>query len=192
MTRCAFAPHGASCHWYFLHLVLLERFEGSHATPPPVCWRCLLVQREMDTLFATILDDGHNVVGAAKCSLFFVDEEKGEVWTKVATDNDGEIKVSLDVQRCSPTSLGGELTAYVLLSALPRRLYLFLRLVRVISSFTHSDGAVITSGPASCPVPLGRPMQTGKLITIPITTGIVGEVVKTKTLRNVADTSKDT
>lgn len=47
----------------------------------------------MDTLFATILDDGHNVVGAAKCSLFFVDEEKGEVWTKVATDNDGEIKV---------------------------------------------------------------------------------------------------
>lgn len=35
-------------------------------------------------------------------------------------------------------------------------------------------------------------MQTGKLITVPITTGIVGEVVRTKTLRNVADTSKDT
>lgn len=48
----------------------------------------------MDTLFATILDDGHNIVGAEKCSLFFVDEEKEELWTKVATDNDGEIKVS--------------------------------------------------------------------------------------------------
>lgn len=35
-------------------------------------------------------------------------------------------------------------------------------------------------------------MQTGKMITIPITAGIVGEVVRTKTLRNVADTSKDT
>lgn len=34
-------------------------------------------------------------------------------------------------------------------------------------------------------------MQTGKMITIPITAGIVGEVVRTKTLRNVADTSKD-
>lgn len=47
----------------------------------------------MDSLFATILDDGHNVVGADKCSLFFVDEENGELWTKVATDNQGEIKV---------------------------------------------------------------------------------------------------
>lgn len=55
---------------------------------------CFPLQREMDTLFATILDDGHDLVGAAKCSLFFVDEEKGEVWSKVATDNRGEIKVS--------------------------------------------------------------------------------------------------
>lgn len=60
-----------------------------------VVFPLLLLQRAMDTLFATILDDGHNVVGAAKCSLFFVDEEKGELWTKVATDNDGEIKVRL-------------------------------------------------------------------------------------------------
>lgn len=56
---------------------------------PAVVW----CKREMDSLFAAILDDGHNVVGAAKCSLFFVDEEKGELWTKVATDNQGEIKV---------------------------------------------------------------------------------------------------
>lgn len=38
---------------------------------------------------------------------------------------------------------------------------------------------------------LACPSQTGKMITIPITAGIVGEVVRTKTLRNVADTSKD-
>lgn len=54
----------------------------------------------MDSLFATILDDGHNVVGAAKCSLFFVDEEKGELWTKVATDNQGEIKVRASSNCC--------------------------------------------------------------------------------------------
>lgn len=29
------------------------------------------------------------------------------------------------------------------------------------------------------------------MITIPITAGVVGEVVRTKTLRNVADTAKD-
>ena len=34
-------------------------------------------------------------------------------------------------------------------------------------------------------------LETGKMITIPITAGIVGEVVRTKRLRNVADTSKD-
>lgn len=52
-----------------------------------------LVKREMDTLFATILDDGHDLVGAQTCSMFFVDEDKGELWSKVATDNRGEIKV---------------------------------------------------------------------------------------------------
>lgn len=81
-------------------------------------------QREMDTLLATILDQGHHLVEAERCSLFFVDEARGELWTKVATDRHGAIK-------------------------------------------------------------------TGKMITIPITAGIVGEVVRTKTLRNVADTSKD-
>ena len=55
----------------------------------------------MDTLFATILDDGHNLVGAAKCSLFFVDEEKGELWTKVVTDTSGEIKVSFFLVLCN-------------------------------------------------------------------------------------------
>lgn len=34
-------------------------------------------------------------------------------------------------------------------------------------------------------------LQTGKMITIPISAGIAGEVVRTKMLRNVADTSKD-
>ena len=34
-------------------------------------------------------------------------------------------------------------------------------------------------------------LKTGKMITIPITAGIVGEVVRTKLLRNVADASKD-
>lgn len=47
----------------------------------------------MDSIFAAILDDAHSLVGAERCSLFFVDEERGELWTKVATDRGGEIKV---------------------------------------------------------------------------------------------------
>ncbi|CAM9113380.1 unnamed protein product [Choristocarpus tenellus] len=81
-------------------------------------------QREMDTIFATILDDGHHLVGAEKCSLFFVDEDKGELWSKVATALDGSIKA-------------------------------------------------------------------GMLISIPITKGIAGEVVRTGQVINVEDTTKD-
>lgn len=49
----------------------------------------------MDTLLATILDQGHHLVEAERCSLFFVDEARGELWTKVATDRHGAIKVYL-------------------------------------------------------------------------------------------------
>lgn len=81
----------------------------------------------MDTLFATILDDGHNLVGAAKCSLFFVDQEKGELWTKVATDNDGEIKVRrrnvyfFRSRWVGPYCTAGAGAGRVTLSAVPRR-----------------------------------------------------------------------
>lgn len=54
---------------------------------------CWIKQREMDTLLATILDHGHDLVGAEKCSLFFVDEERKELWSKVTTDQHGAIKV---------------------------------------------------------------------------------------------------
>lgn len=103
VTCCAFDRMARHGHWFsfafFICAYVFSQvnytFDGSDFFVfPPLLVVCLLVQREMDTLFATILDDGHNLVGAAKCSLFFVDEEKGEVWTKVATDNDGEIKVS--------------------------------------------------------------------------------------------------
>ena len=57
-----------------------------------VFWCSVLSQRQLDTLFATILDDGHNLVGAERCSMFFVDEDKGQLWTKVATDSGGVIK----------------------------------------------------------------------------------------------------
>ncbi|CAM9908728.1 unnamed protein product, partial [Sphacelaria rigidula] len=40
-------------------------------------------QRDMDILLASILDNGRNLVEAERCSIFFVDEERGELWTKV-------------------------------------------------------------------------------------------------------------
>lgn len=53
----------------------------------------LMIQRDMDILLASILDNGRNLVEAERCSIFFVDEERGELWTKVATDRHGAIKV---------------------------------------------------------------------------------------------------
>jgi len=41
-------------------------------------------QAELDTIFNTVIEHGHWVVQAERGTLFMVDEEKGELWSKVA------------------------------------------------------------------------------------------------------------
>ncbi|CAM9271561.1 unnamed protein product [Chrysoparadoxa australica] len=47
-------------------------------------------QQEMDTIFRAIMVDGHEVIGAEAISLFFLDRDKQELWSKLATDQEGE------------------------------------------------------------------------------------------------------
>ncbi|CAM9497338.1 unnamed protein product [Phaeothamnion confervicola] len=63
-------------------------------------------QREMDSLFKTIMDHSHEMLGAERCSLFLVDRRKGELWSKVATDNQGMLQVRDDEVNHSPPGQG--------------------------------------------------------------------------------------
>ena len=51
--------------------------------------------KELKSIFESIMDDGHNLVGAERATLFMVDEESNELWSQVATGTDGIIKVPL-------------------------------------------------------------------------------------------------
>eukprot|EP00467_Chlorarachnion_reptans_P020113 CAMPEP_0114508064 /NCGR_PEP_ID=MMETSP0109-20121206/12375_1 /TAXON_ID=29199 /ORGANISM="Chlorarachnion reptans, Strain CCCM449" /LENGTH=371 /DNA_ID=CAMNT_0001686921 /DNA_START=421 /DNA_END=1537 /DNA_ORIENTATION=+ len=42
-------------------------------------------QAELNTIFETVLHHGHKVINAERASLFILDEEKGVLWSKVAT-----------------------------------------------------------------------------------------------------------
>lgn len=90
----------------------------------------LFPQREMNTLLASILDHAHDMVGAERCSLFFVDHDRQELWTKVATDSNGTIKVRPG-QR--PPSLRGRVSCV----AFRGRFCIFFR-CNPLSRFTHS------------------------------------------------------
>eukprot|EP00611_Tribonema_gayanum_P002858 TRINITY_DN12193_c0_g1_i2.p1 TRINITY_DN12193_c0_g1~~TRINITY_DN12193_c0_g1_i2.p1 ORF type:complete len:348 (+),score=132.44 TRINITY_DN12193_c0_g1_i2:132-1175(+) len=68
-------------------------------------------QREMETIFRTIMDHSHDLMGADMCSLFIVDEAKNELWSKVATDSDGTVssaKPKLITVPLSKPSIAGE------------------------------------------------------------------------------------
>jgi signal transduction protein with GAF and PtsI domain len=50
--------------------------------------------RELSSIFSTIMDHSHNLIGADMCSLLFVDREKQELWSRVATGTDGKMLTS--------------------------------------------------------------------------------------------------
>lgn len=49
--------------------------------------------KELETIFKHVMNDGKQLFGAERASLFMLDEEKGELWSQVATDI---IKLSSD------------------------------------------------------------------------------------------------
>ena len=55
---------------------------------------------ELDTIFATVLEDGHQLLHAEKVTLFMVDKEQQQVWSRVKTgeevDTLRELRASFD------------------------------------------------------------------------------------------------
>ena len=49
--------------------------------------------KELKSIFESITNDGHHLVGAERATLFMVDNDTKELWSQVATGTDGIIKV---------------------------------------------------------------------------------------------------
>ena len=65
--------------------------------------------KEMATIVQTIMDHSHDLIGAQWCSLFVVDEEKQELWSKVVTDRNGKVSdTKLITVPLSNRSIAGE------------------------------------------------------------------------------------
>ncbi len=60
--------------------------------------KALVAERDLDRLLSLIVDSAARVVEADRCSLFLVDRERGELWTKVAQGLGGmkEIRIPMD------------------------------------------------------------------------------------------------
>jgi len=52
--------------------------------------------KELNSIFATVMDQGHRLIGADRATLFMLDEEKRELWSRVGTGIEGIIKVPSD------------------------------------------------------------------------------------------------
>jgi putative methionine-R-sulfoxide reductase with GAF domain len=52
--------------------------------------------KELNSIFATVMDQGHTLLGADRATLFMLDEKKKELWSRVGTGIDGIIKVPAD------------------------------------------------------------------------------------------------
>lgn len=52
--------------------------------------------KELNSIFETVMDQGHKLLGADRATLFMLDEEKKELWSRVGTGIEGIIKVPAD------------------------------------------------------------------------------------------------
>src|SRR3954462_15174845 len=59
--------------------------------------KALVAERDLDRLLKLIVEAAQRVVAADRCSLFLVDHERGELWTKVAQGlGVKEIRIPMD------------------------------------------------------------------------------------------------
>ncbi|KAG7374049.1 Fis family transcriptional regulator [Nitzschia inconspicua] len=52
--------------------------------------------KELNSIFATVMDQGHSLLGADRATLFMLDEKKKELWSRVGTGIEGVIKIPAD------------------------------------------------------------------------------------------------
>ena len=65
--------------------------------------------KELETIFKHVMNDGKQLFGAERASLFMLDEEKGELWSQVATDTKDIIKLGSDEGIIGACVTSGEL-----------------------------------------------------------------------------------
>jgi putative methionine-R-sulfoxide reductase with GAF domain len=52
--------------------------------------------KELNSIFESVMDEGHTLLGAERATLFMLDDDKKELWSRVATGTKGIIKVPSD------------------------------------------------------------------------------------------------
>jgi putative methionine-R-sulfoxide reductase with GAF domain len=52
--------------------------------------------KELNSIFESVMDEGHALLGAERATLFMLDDKKKELWSRVATGTKGIIKVPSD------------------------------------------------------------------------------------------------
>lgn len=52
--------------------------------------------KELNSIFESVMDEGHELMGAERAALFMLDKDKKELWSRVATGTEGIIKVPSD------------------------------------------------------------------------------------------------
>lgn len=52
--------------------------------------------KELNSIFESIMDEGHKLLGAERATLFMLDDDKKELWSRVAMGTKGIIKVPSD------------------------------------------------------------------------------------------------
>jgi HD-GYP domain-containing protein (c-di-GMP phosphodiesterase class II) len=70
--------------------------------------KAMSAERDLDSLLSLIVTQASRVVEADRCSLFILDREKEELWSKVAQGARGEIRVKLGSGVAGAVALTGE------------------------------------------------------------------------------------
>jgi hypothetical protein len=65
--------------------------------------------KELQSIFESVMDEGHTVLDAERATLFILDKEKKELWSRVATGTEGIIKVASDAGIVGACVTAGEM-----------------------------------------------------------------------------------
>jgi HD-GYP domain-containing protein (c-di-GMP phosphodiesterase class II) len=71
--------------------------------------KAMTVKRNLDELLPLILKEAARVVEADRCSLFILDRERNELWSRIAQGTTGEIRVPLGKGIAGSVALSGEI-----------------------------------------------------------------------------------
>ena len=69
--------------------------------------------KALETVFATVMQNGHQLIGAERCTLYLYDEASHELWTKVSTGADvvvaltGRFRLGAAGRRRTPRMFAG-------------------------------------------------------------------------------------